>query len=215
MVPRPELAANLGGISQTSLVLISGPPLTGKYELLLELLALHTDRIIVVSTKNQAARIEEQFRSIADDVLDEHIGVVDCVTQQQGPQAVEETERVKYANSPDNLTRIGVKFTDIVETFHEQSFEGQTGVGVHSLSQLLMHSDLKKVYQFLQVLTGQVRNAGWFGAAVIDVSDADDERHVTLSQHFDGMVETRENDAGSREYRVRGLGPQTSEWSTF
>lgn len=215
MVPRPELAANLGGISQSSLVLISGPPLTGKYELLLELLALHTDRIIVVSTKNQAARIEEQFRSIADDVLDEHIGVVDCVTQQQGPQEVEETERVKYANSPDNLTRIGVKFTDIVETFHEQPFEGQTGVGVHSLSQLLMHSDLKKVYQFLQVLTGQVRNAGWFGAAVIDVSDADDERHVTLSQHFDGMVETRENDAGSREYRVRGLGPQTSEWSTF
>lgn len=215
MAPRSEIEANLGEISSSSLVLISGPPMTGKYELFLKLLAVNTDRIIVVTTKNQAARIKEQFRSVAGDVPEEHIGVVDCVTGQQGMHDVEETETVEYANSPDNLTRIGVKFTDIVEVFQEHPIDGQTGVGVHSLSQLLMHSDLKKVYQFLQVLTGQIRSAGWFGAAVIDISDSDDERYETLSHHFDGMVETRENDAGSREYRVRGLGPQTTEWSTF
>jgi hypothetical protein len=152
---------------------------------------------------------------VAGDVPGESIGIVDCVTRQQGIDAVEETDTVKYANSPDNLTRIGVKFTDIVDVFQEHPIDGQTGVGIHSLSQLLMHSDLKKVYQFLQVLTGQIRSAGWFGAAVIDISDSDHDRYETLSHHFDGLVETRENYAGCREFRVRGLGPQTTEWSTF
>lgn len=215
MAQPSEVDSLLGGLAPTTLVLISGPPLTGKYELLLRVLAANTERVVFITTKHQTSRIRSDYRSIAGDLSDDLIGVVDCVSQQGGQGGLEETATVKLARSPDNLTRIGVKFTGLFETFADDPIEGQTGVGVHSLSQLLMHADLKKVYQFLQVLSGQVRNAGWFGAAVLDVTGSDSEARETLYHHFDGVLETREDDDGDRQVRARGLGPRSSDWLLF
>ena len=196
-------------------LLISGPPMTGKYDLLLTVLARSTDSAIVISTKHQAARVVDDYRTIAGDVPEERVGVIDCVSHHQAVETVAETDTLKYANSPENLTRIGVKFTELFETFYDDPDLDHTGVGVHSLSQLLMHSDMKKVYQFLQVLTGQVRSAGWLGVAVIDGAVADEQDIQTLQQHFDGMVQTRENEAGRREFRVRGFSASASSWTIF
>lgn len=215
MAQPSEVDSLLGELPPTTLLLISGPPLTGKYELLLRVLAEHTDRVVFISTKHQTSRLRSDYRAIAGDLPDESIGVVDCVSQQGGPDDVQETDTVKLARSPDNLTRIGVKFTSLFESFNDPNFDGHTGVGVHSLSQLLMHADLKKVYQFLQVLSGQVRNAGWFGAAVMDVTGGDSEERETLFHHFDGVLETRESDEGDRQTRLRGLGPRSSDWISF
>lgn len=215
MAQPSEVDSLLGELPPTTLLLISGPPLTGKYELLLRVLAEHTDRVVFISTKHQTSRLRSDYRAIAGDLPDDSIGVVDCVSQQGGHDDVQETDTVKLARSPDNLTRIGVKFTSLFERFNDPDFDGHTGVGVHSLSQLLMHADLKKVYQFLQVLSGQVRNAGWFGAAVMDVTGGDSEERETLYHHFDGVLETRESDAGDREVRLRGLGPRSSDWISF
>lgn len=205
----------LESIPDDAVLLVTGPPMTGKYQLLLELLARTSGRTIIVSTKNRAERVREDFREVAPDVPDDHVGIVDCVSHQQTVGEVVDTERTKYATSPENVTRIGVRFTELYEAFYEESDGGHAGVGLHSLSQIVMHADLKTVYQFLQVLVGQIRSAEWFGVAAIDASVIDEEDLQTIQHHFDGVVETRENEAGKRQYRVRGIEPQASNWVSF
>lgn len=202
-------------VSADDTVLIAGPPMTGKYQLMLQLLAAYCDQTIIISTKNQESRVRDDFRQFAGETPDDHIGVIDCVSHRESIDDVEETPSTKYVSSPQNMTGIGVKFTELYSRFHDELDRGHTGVGLHSISQLLMHSDIKTVYQFLQVLTGQVRSAGWMGVAVVETAVTDDENLQMLQHHFDGIIETRENDAGQREYRVRGLTPSASEWREF
>ena len=203
----------IGDLPRDATLVIAGPPMTGKYSLMLTILAHYTDDTIVISTKNSAERVIEDFEDIVAGDGHGHVGVVDCVSRLDGVDE-SETEFIKHAGSPDNLTRIGVKFTELFERFYEEGSTDGTGVGVHSISQLLMHSGLKSTYQFLQVLTGQIRSADWLCVAVID-TNVDEELLQTLYHHFDGIVQTRENDEGHRELRVRGLSPTTSDWTAF
>lgn len=203
----------LGDLPRDATLVVAGPPMTGKYALMLSILAHYTEDTIVISTRNGASRVVQDFEEVAGGARQGRIGVVDCVPTTDG-LAEPETELVKHAGSPENLTRIGVKFTELFEVFHDAGSGTSVGVGVHSISQLLMHSGLKNVYQFLQVLTGQVRAADWLCVAVMD-TNADEEELQTIYHHFDGIVETRENDAGERELRVRGLSPTVSDWTAF
>jgi len=203
----------LGGLPRDATIVVAGPPMTGKYALMLTILAHHTDETIVISTKNAASRIQSDFEDVLAGCRHGRVGVVDCVSRPDG-LADPETTLVKHVGSPENLTRIGVKFTELFEQFYQEGSDAATGVGLHSISQLLMHSGLKNVYQFLQVLTGQVRSAGWLFVAVAD-TNVDEEALQTLYHHFDGIVQTRENDEGHREFRVKGLTPSTSEWMAF
>ena len=203
----------IGDLPRDATLVVAGPPMTGKYSLMLTILAHYTDETIVISTKNSAARVIEDFEAINDGRSHGRIGVVDCVSRPDGV-AESETELVKHAGSPDNLTRIGVKFTELFELFFHDDPTTTTGVGIHSISQLLMHTDLKNTYQFLQVLTGQIRSANWLCVAVMD-TDVDEEQLQTLYHHFDGIVQTRVNGDGRRELRVRGLSPTTADWTPF
>lgn len=203
----------IAGLPQDATLVVAGPPMTGKYALMLTILSHYTDQSIVISTKNSADRVLDDFGEIAGERSSDRLGVIDCVNRPEGVD-VEESTFVKHAGNPDNMTRIGVKFTELFDLFYDEESTDHVGVGLHSLSQLLMHSNVKSVYQFLQVLTGQIRSANWLGVAVID-TNVDEEDLQTLYHHFDGIVETRENDAGGRELRVKGLSPTSSEWAGF
>ncbi|MFB6173391.1 MAG: hypothetical protein ABEI39_01995 [Halobacteriales archaeon] len=195
------------GLAPDSAVLVSGPPMTGKYELMLRLLAENVDAAVFVTTKNGADELRSDFRSHAD-VAEDEVGVVDCVTPAES-RADPDGPATEYVGSPSNLTAIGVAFTDLFSAFDGR--HDRVGVGVHSVSGLLMHNDLKGVYQFLQVLAGQARSAGWFNASVVDASVAEDGEMI--QHHFDGVIETRTD--GEREFRARGLTPTASEWRPF
>lgn len=208
------LDASLTTIPRDAMVLIHGPPMTGKYELLLQTLTHSFDAIIVISTKNQAPRVISDYHAFAGTVDPDRIGIVDATSHFELFEPIEETQRVKFASSPDNLTEIGVKFTELFELFQNFDLDDpHVGVGLHALSHLVMYSGVKSVYKFLQVLTGQLRTAGWFGVAVLDES-ADTEQIETLHQHFDGSLETRENQNGIRECRLKGFNG-LSEWTAF
>lgn len=216
MLPMGELVGGdspIAGLPQDATLVIAGPPMTGKYALMLTILSHYTDESIVISTKNSADRVIGDFEEITGECDDSRLGVIDCVNRPEGVE-FEESSLVKHAESPENMTRIGVKFTELFDQFYEEDGANRVGVGLHSISQLLMHSNLKSVYQFLQVLTGQIRSADWLGVAVID-TNIDEEDLQTLYHHFDGIVETRENDAGERELRVKGIAPTSSEWAVF
>ena len=208
-------AARIEEISADDSLLIAGPPMTGKYHLMLQLLVAFSDQYIIITTKNGADRVRDDLHQVASDVPDGYIGVIDCVSHRETMNDLTESQITKYVSSPQNMTGIGVKFTDLFGHFHEDLNRGHTGVGLHSISQLLMHSDIKTVYQFLQVLIGQIRSAEWLGVAVVETAVTDDENLQLLQHHFDGIIETRENGDGEREYRIRGLTPATTEWRSF
>lgn len=202
----------IGDLPRDATLLIEGPPMTGKYALLLSVLAHYTEETVVISTMYDADRVISDFAE-ADGDADRRLGVIDCVPR-PGGVADPTQPLVRVAGSPENLTRIGVGFTELFEEIYDAESPPMAGVGLHSISQLLMHAGLQNTYQFLQVITGQVRSADWLFAGVVD-TNVDEEERQTLYHHFDGVAQTREGDDGGREFRVRGLTPTASEWTSF
>ncbi len=191
-------------------LLIAGPPMTGKYDLMLRLLADVGERGVLITTGDPAEKVRADYAEIAD-CAPESVGVVDCVSKQRGGDLVED-ELVRYASSPKNVTDIGMKFTDLYEVFRET--DQTVGVGVHSLSELLMYLDPQDVYQFVRVLTRQVESEGWSTIAVINSTMHDEQTLHTMYEPFDTVINTREED-GAREMRVRNRQTAATAWTTF
>jgi KaiC/GvpD/RAD55 family RecA-like ATPase len=172
-------------------ILVTGPPLTGKRRLALELLAAggnDGEGSVVVTTRDSADRVMSDYRSLLTAPDDADVGIVDCVTQHQG-RSPEDTTTVKYASSPVDMTGIGIKFSEFVESFYADRGVKQNRVLVDSLSTLLMYSDLQTVFRFMHVFTSRIEDADALGVHTIESTAHDAEAMNTLKQLFDGVVE--------------------------
>jgi len=188
----PVLDAN---VDPGTNLLISGPPLTGKRTLALDVLADGTESgegAIIVTTKDSAKRVLEDFASRTP-YEDRPVAVVDTVTRQQGVSDIIENERVKYTSSPVDMTGIGIKLSEFLEAFYQDRGIEQNRIMLHSLSTLLMYSDLQTVFRFLHVFTGRIQSVDGLGLFCIDASSHDDQTMNTLKQLFDGIVTTSED----------------------
>lgn len=199
---------DVGGVVDSvpdgSSLLVSGPSMTGKYDLFVELLA--AGPAIAVVTDTDTSTLREDYGSFAPE---ERLSVVDCASRPRGLETADD-DATRYVSGAGNLTRIGTTFTDLVE----DRSGSDVRVGLHSLSPLLIYSELRPVYRFLQVFTGQVHSADWLCLATFDPTMHDDRTVSTVLDPFDGVIETREHE-GRREARIRGLGPHSSEWTAF
>lgn len=187
-------------------LLVSGPPMTGKQEYAVDILAdgvLAGDGAIVVTTKDTAKQVREEYALRTDDE-DPLVGVVDCVTRQQGNPTLTDHDLVRYASSPVDLTGIGIELSELLRDFYEERGVTRNRVLLHSLSTLLMYSNLQTVFRFLHVFTGRVQSADALGLFVIDDTGHDDQTMSTLKQLFDGALEVRE-DGDVREARLVGI----------
>lgn len=174
-------------------LLLSGPPLSGKRSLMIDVLAAGTDAdegALIVTTKDSAERV---LRSYADRTPydGKPVAVVDCVTRQQGGETAE-SDRIRYASSPVDMTGIGIKVSEFLQAFGDRGID-RNRVMVHSLSTLLMYSDLQTVFRFLHVFTGRVQSADGLGLFAIDSTAHDDKAMNTLKQLFDGIVTVPED----------------------
>jgi len=176
-------------------ILVAGPPLTGKRELAVQGLrqgAEADEGSIVVTTKDDADRMLADFRTLVSGANEVPLGIVDCVTKHQG-QSVTDNDRVTYASSPDDMTGIGIKFSEFVEEFYRDRGIQRNRVLFDSLTTLLMYSNLQTVFRFMHVFTSRIENADAIGIHVIDASAHDEETMNTLGQLFDGFVRTDED----------------------
>jgi predicted regulator of amino acid metabolism with ACT domain len=110
------------------------------------------------------------------------------VTQHQG-RSPSDSDLVKYASSPVDMTGIGIKFSEFVEEFYSDRGVRQNRIMVDSLSTLLMYSDLQTVFQFMHVITSRIEDADAVGVHIIESTAHDAETMNTLKQLFDGLVE--------------------------
>jgi KaiC/GvpD/RAD55 family RecA-like ATPase len=183
-------------------VLVTGPPLTGKRAITLRILAAgieQGDGAIAVTTKDGAETI---FRALPDDT---EIGVVDCVTKQRGVGAVEDNPQIKYASSPVDMTGIGIKLSEFLQEFYDARGLTQNRVLLHSISTLLMYSDLQTVFRFLHVFTGRIQSTEALGIYVIDSTSHDDQTMNTLKQLFNAVIEVREGEGDEPELHTAGF----------
>lgn len=177
-------------------LLLSGPAMTGKQSLSLDILAEGTtndEGAIIVTTKDSADRVLEYYRNRVS-IENTPVAVVDCVTQQQGVSEVIEDERIKYASSPVDMTGIGIKLSEFLQAFSQDRNIERNRVLLHSLSTLLMYSDLQTVFRFLHVFTGRVQSVNGLGLFAIDASAHDEQTMNTLKQLFDGVITTTESE---------------------
>ncbi|WP_096393453.1 recombinase RecA [Halorubrum trapanicum] len=181
-------------------ILLTGPPLSGKRSIMMDVLAAGTDRdegAIVVTTKDGADRVLRDYEKRTP-YEGKPVAVVDCVTRQQGGDT-RESDRIKYASSPVDMTGIGIKLSEFLQAFGDRGIE-RNRVMVHSLSTLLMYSDLQTVFRFLHVFTGRVQSVDGLGLYSIDSTAHDDQAMNTLKQLFDGIVTVPED--GEPEIRL-------------
>jgi KaiC/GvpD/RAD55 family RecA-like ATPase len=175
-------------------LLVSGPPLTGKRSLGLDVLAggvTAGNGAIVVTTKDGADRVLEDFADRVD-YDGRPVAVVDTVTRQQGVGDARDGDHVKYTSSPVDMTGIGIKLSEFLQAFYEERGIQRNRILLHSLSTLLMYSDLRTVFRFLHVFTGRVQSVDGLGLYAIDDSAHDERTMNTLKQLFDGIVTTAE-----------------------
>jgi len=191
-------------------LLVTGPPLTGKRRLLLETLAVGTgngDGIIVVSTRDSATRVRDEFATVLDEGAVPEIGIVDAVTQHIGRST--DAEMTKYTASPRDLSAIGIKFSEFIQSFYTDQQQEHNRVGVDSLTTLLLYSSLQTVFQFTHVFTSRVETVDGLGLYTIEATAHDSESLNTLGQLFDGRIVVDESGVATLE--LPGVETQTAQ----
>ncbi len=212
-----ELDDATGGIKKGSNIMLIGPPMSGK-EAILSHVAYHgaaknENAVITVTTRESAANILELFQQNKLTLPMSRIGIVDCVTKTLGGTAVE-TDNIKIASSPVDLTGIGVKISQFFEEFFMKKNIRKIQLHINSLSTILMYSNIQTVFRFLHVFTGRIKSAGALGIYVIESGMHDEQAIATLKQLFDGMIEIKsENDKNL--LRAVGLSSKPTPWFEY
>lgn len=195
-------------------VLIAGPAMTHKRKLALSILGdADEGGNLFISTKKNATQLRREYHRETGRSGD-RLHVVDCVSKEQGFGKLADEPNTRYVSNTADLTGIGIAATGIMQhLYHDDSVE-DIRIGLSSLSTMLMFADLRRVYQFVHVLTGRIETAGFRGVFTLDSTKADADTLGMLKQLFDVFVETRETDEGL-ELRVRGedIGPR--EWTPY
>ncbi len=193
-------------------VLVVGPALTGKRDLVFDLIAGSESRAgVVTTTKNTADRIRSEFAGQHGDGW--RLSVVDCVSKGGFGRTVDDADTT-YVATPGDLTGIGIAVSGFLQDCYHDPTRSGVRFGLHSLSTLAMYAELRRVFQFVHVLTTRVDAAGFVGAFALDTT-TDDRTKEQLLPLFDAVVETRETDEGP-ELRVRGnadTGPRS--WTPY
>lgn len=212
-----ELDDATGGIKKGSNIMLIGPPMSGKEAILNHIVyhgaAKNENAVITVTTRESAAHILEWFKENKLTLPMPRIGIVDCVTKTLGGAAAE-SENIKIASSPVDLTGIGVKISQFFEEFFMKKNTRKIQLHINSLSTILMYSNIQTVFRFLHVFTGRIKAAGALGIYVIESGMHDEQAIATLKQLFDGMIEIKsENDKNL--IRAVGLSPKPTPWFEY
>lgn len=200
----------------SSTILVSGPAMSGKYQLLLDFLiegAGNGDGSLLVTTNEDADGVFEDIDARGVSNVDS-FRLVDCVSEQQSANEQYPPERVEYVNSPGDLTGLGIGVSEQLRRFFEADTR-RVRIGFHSLSTLLMYSDIETVFRFLHVLTGRIDDADGVGLFTIDPTTHEEGTVNTLKQLFDGAIELRSTEDGDTEMQFRGIDDAPGGWQPY
>ena len=175
-------------------ILVTGPPLVGKRQLAMETLAVGArdgNGTIVVSTRDSAERVRATLGNLVTERVLGTVGVVDAVTEHIGQSRADTMTR--YTSSPRDMSAIGVKFSEFIQSFYTDQQREHNRVFLDSVTTLLLYSNLQTVFRFLHVFTSRVENVDGLGLYTIESTAHDEETMNTIEQLFDGQIEVDES----------------------
>jgi KaiC/GvpD/RAD55 family RecA-like ATPase len=189
-----ELDNATGGIRKGSNILLIGPSMSGRDAILRHIMyygaAKNENAIITVTTRESATHILDWFTKNKLTLPLSRIGIVDCVTKTDGGIALE-NEIIKTANSPVDLTGIGVRISQFFEEFFMKKNIPKIQLHVDSLSTILMYSNIETIFKFLHVFTGRIKANGGLGIYVIESGMHEEQTMAILKHLFDGVIEIK------------------------
>jgi len=204
------LPVDVDGVDPGLNVLVSGPPMSGKRQLVFDLLApeaVPADPIVVMTTDDPAPRIRTQFDDRGVRFDQSSFRIVDA-TGAPG----DSDPGIHRVSSPADLTGMGVAFTQAVD---QMGTPDRLRLGFVSISTLLQYVDAERAFSFLHVLSRRTSAAGYLGVYSIDPTTHEDRFVNVVTSIFDASIEIREDDDGTRELRIRGLPDVAPEWTPF
>ncbi|MFZ3168276.1 MAG: ATPase domain-containing protein [Candidatus Methanoperedens sp.] len=212
-----ELDDATEGIRKNSNIMLIGPPMCGKEDILNYIMyhgaVKNENAVITVTTRESAPHILEWFKENKLDLPLDRIGIIDCVSKTLGC-TVPENENIKIASSPVDLTGIGVRISQFFEEFLMKKNNQKIQLHINSLSTILMYSNIQTIFRFLHVFTGRIKSTGSLGIYVIESGMHDNQTIATLKQLFEGMIEIKtENDKNF--IRVVGLSSKPTPWLEY
>jgi hypothetical protein len=191
-------------------LLVSGPTHGGVRDLASRMIrSTEGEGSIVVTTNKSAERLVRDYQDSGVDIGSDTLSIVDCT---DGSGDVTEA-RVLSVSGPEDLTGIGIRFSDAYRQFAAENVE-RVRTGVFSLSTLLSFSDLRTVSRFVHTLAGRIGNTGGVGLFLIDPGMHDERTIRTVGQFCDGRIEVREG-ADGPELRTRGIPDDSRYWRVF
>lgn len=194
-------------------ILVSGPSMSGKREVMLKLLAQGAERdegSVIVTSNDGGSQVYRRYQKELGDI-EAFLRIIDSVGSELDPDL---EEVIRTCGSPGDLTGMGIEFSEVSKEAKKRGIDS-VRVAFDSLSPVLMYVDLERLFRFLHVFTRQIQSKGWMGMFSIDPDSHEAQAINTLNQLFDGVIEIRLPEDGNREIRTRGFGQSRSEWVGF
>lgn len=192
-----------------SVLLCNGPPMIGKRNLVLRLLAQGLDQgeaAVIVSTDDSGSSIYGELETMAGrDLAGAGVGIIDASGSQPEDN---EGYRVETVGSPTDLTGVGIELSNLLEGFAGGS---GTRIGFLSLSTMLLYSEPERVLRFLHVFGRRIQESGAVAFVLVHGDGLEQETNRQIQSFVDGSIDVRGGDGGT-EIRVRGLGTTTTDW---
>ncbi|MFB6305060.1 MAG: hypothetical protein ABEH47_07830, partial [Haloferacaceae archaeon] len=170
-------------------VLVTGPALSGKREVLLSLLGssgAEERGTVFVTTRRDADSTARALAETDPGVPADRLSIVDCVSRQGSFGRVRNTAERRYVSDPGDMTGIGIAVTEFLRRHHRNGLS--PWFGFHSLSTTVMYADVRAAFRFLHVVLGRVRSVDGVALVALDDSAVSDADLAVLSQPFDGRL---------------------------
>lgn len=206
-----ELDESIGGVEGGASILLIGPPMCGKEILMNAILSagISSGESVILAENRIPAHTVLHSISPTDTA---RIGVIDCITRSLGYN-VTDTQAIRYASGPVDLTGVSVRISQLAEEFSRKDMR-DIRFCIDSLSTVLMYSDLETVFRFMHLFTGRVHMSKTLGLCMVDEDMHDTRTIATLKQLFKGMIEVKSQD-GRNFFRAVGLTPRPTPWFEY
>lgn len=220
----PAIEEEYGGLRAATNILLLAPPLSYA-----ELLACRIatpqpgEWAVAISTDERASDIIGSFRKFG--AARNRVGIIDAVTKSSVPN-LQDTAMAKFVTSPLDLTSMGIKFSRMVEDMWKEAVVAEppgpmpppVRLCLHSVSTLLMYSQLEVTYKFLHVITNRVKKLEGIAVYTLNSDSFDAQTVSMIKQLMNMVVEVRVEDGGGtpkRDFRITGIRGKTTPWFRY
>ncbi|PSP24347.1 hypothetical protein BRC61_02265 [Halobacteriales archaeon QH_10_65_19] len=205
----------LAAVRPGSTLLVSGPAMSGKDELVREILAdgiRDNQGAIGVTTDSDGVDWIADIEAAASEFPGYSVAAIDSGGDRGRTERELDNGSFHYSVAdPSDLTGIGIGVTKCFSRLQDAGVT-EARLALTSLSTMLTYTDRQTTFKFCHVLSSRLGSAGFVGVFTIDSAAHDDQTMQVIKQVFDSQIELRESN-GVREARLRALDAGTTDWT--